>query len=53
MTGVRYRPGGVTVRLGDHPYAAELLALGLPRQAMVSSSAANVDMTFGDARVVA
>lgn len=52
LTGVRYRPGGVTVRLGDHPYAAELAALGLPKRAFVSSSAANVDMTFADARVV-
>jgi len=52
MTGVRYRPGGVRIRLGEHPYAAELAALGLPRRALVSSSAANVDMTFGDARVI-
>ncbi len=51
MTGVRYRPGGVTVRLGDHPYAAELASLGLPKRALMSSSAANVDMTFGDSRV--
>lgn len=52
MTGVRYRPGGVDVRLGDHPYAAELAALGLPKRALVSSSAANVDMTFGDAKEI-
>ena len=45
MTGVRYRPGGVTVRLGDHPYAAELASLGLPKRALMSSSAANVAMT--------
>ena len=51
MTGVRYRPGGVTLRLGDHPYAAELASLGLPKRALMSSSAANVDMTFGDSRV--
>jgi hypothetical protein len=53
MTGVRYRPGGVTVRLGTHPYAAELAALGLPKRALVSSSAANVDMTFADAKEIA
>ncbi|MEH3142197.1 MAG: acetoacetate decarboxylase family protein [Mycobacterium kyogaense] len=52
MTGVRYRPGGVTVRLGTHPYAAELAALGLPKRALVSSSAANVDMTFADAKEI-
>lgn len=53
MSGVRYRPGGVSLRLGDHPYAAELAALGLPKRALVSSSAANVDMTFGDAKEIA
>ncbi len=53
MTGVRYRPGGVTVRLGTHRYAAELEALGLPKRALLSSSAANVDMTFADAKEIA
>jgi hypothetical protein len=52
LSGVRYRAGGVGLRLGTHPYAAELAALGLPKRALVSSSAANVDMTFADARVV-
>ncbi|MBI3212974.1 MAG: acetoacetate decarboxylase family protein [Mycobacterium sp.] len=52
LSGVRYRPGGVAVRLGEHPYAAELAALGLPKRALFSSSAANVDMTFGDARLI-
>ncbi|OBA88270.1 acetoacetate decarboxylase [Mycolicibacterium mucogenicum] len=51
-SGVRYRPGGVTVRLGDHPYAQELAALGLPRRAMLSGSADNVDMTFADAQEI-
>ena len=53
LAGVRYRPGGVTVRLGQHPYAKELAALGLPKRAMVSSSADNVEMTFGDAKELA
>lgn len=53
MTGVRYRPGGVTVRLGDHPYARELAALGFPKRAMFSGSAANVEMTFADAEEIA
>lgn len=51
-TGMRYRPGGVTLRLGDHPYARELAALGLPKRAMVSGSADNVDMTFADAQEI-
>ncbi|GAA1675309.1 acetoacetate decarboxylase [Mycolicibacterium murale] len=52
LSGVRYRPGGVRLRLGDHPYARELASLGLPKRALVSSSAANVDMTFADATLV-
>lgn len=52
LSGVRYRPGGVRVWLGDHPYARELAALGLPKRAMISSSADNVQMTFGDAEEV-
>lgn len=51
-TGMRYRPGGVTLRLGEHPYARELAALGLPKRAMVSGSADNVDMTFADAQEI-
>lgn len=53
LSGVRYRPGGVRVRLGQHPYAAELASLGFPTRAMVSSSAANVEMTFADAKEIA
>jgi hypothetical protein len=52
LTGVRYRLGGARVWLGDHPYAKELAALGLPKRALVSSSAANVEMSFGDAQEV-
>jgi hypothetical protein len=52
LDGVRTRFGGVRVRLGDHPYAKELASLGLPKRAMVSSSAANVQMSFGDAREI-
>lgn len=52
LTGVGYRPGGVRLRLGDHPYAKELASLGLPKRALVSSSAENVDMTFADAQEI-
>ncbi|MGE2722110.1 acetoacetate decarboxylase family protein [Mycolicibacterium celeriflavum] len=50
--GVRMRPGGARVWLGDHPFAKELAALGLPKRALVSNSSENVAMTFGDAREV-
>lgn len=52
LDGVRTRFGGVRVRLGDHPYSKELAALGLPKRALVSSSAQNVQMTFGDAQEI-
>jgi hypothetical protein len=52
LTGVRNRFGGVRVRLGDHPYAKELASLGLPKRALLSSSAANVQMSFDDATEV-
>jgi hypothetical protein len=52
LTGVRYRLGGARVRLGEHPYAKELTSLGLPKRALLSSSAANVEMSFDDARAL-
>jgi Acetoacetate decarboxylase (ADC) len=52
LDGVRNRLGGVRVRLGDHPYAKELASLGLPKRAMLSSSADQVQMTFGDAQEI-
>ena len=52
LDGVRTRFGGVGVRLGDHPYAKELAALGLPKRAMLSTSVDNVQMTFGDAQEI-
>jgi hypothetical protein len=53
LSGVRYRVGGATVRLGQHPYARELASLGFPKRAMISSSADNVEMTFSDAKEIA
>jgi hypothetical protein len=53
LSGVRYRFGGATVRLGQHPYARELAALGFPKRAMISSSADNVEMLFADAKEIA
>jgi Acetoacetate decarboxylase (ADC) len=52
-TGVRYRPGGVRVRLGDHPYGKELASLGFPKRALFSGSADNVEMIFGDPKEIA
>jgi hypothetical protein len=52
MSGLRARPGGARLRLGEHPYAKELASLGLPKRALLSQSAANVAMTFGDADVL-
>jgi hypothetical protein len=51
-TGVRYRLGGVRLWLGDHQYAKELVSLGLPKRALVSSSVRNVEMSFGDAEIL-
>jgi hypothetical protein len=52
LTGLRYRPGGARIRLGEHPYARELASLGFPKRALVSSSVANVQMSFGDAQEI-
>ncbi|WP_373234742.1 acetoacetate decarboxylase family protein [Mycobacterium marinum] len=52
ITGMRARLGGARLHLGDHPYARELASLGLPKRALVSQSAANVEMTFGDAHAI-
>jgi hypothetical protein len=53
LSGVRYRPGGARVRLGEHPYARDLASLGFPKRALISSSADNVEMTFGEAKEIA
>lgn len=53
VSGVRARPGGVSVRLGDHPYARDLAALGLPKHALMSVSADQVALSFDDASEIA
>jgi hypothetical protein len=45
-TGVGTRLGGAAVTLGDHPRAAELRALGLPRRAVMSTFTAHMRATF-------
>jgi Acetoacetate decarboxylase (ADC) len=52
LTGVCSRLGAARVWLGDHSYAKELASLGLPKRALVSSSVANVKMSFDDAVIV-
>ena len=47
---VRARPTGARLLLGDHPYAAELAALGLPKRPMTTGSVGNVEMSFGEPR---
>lgn len=51
-SGVRSRPGGADLRLGEHPIGRELAALGLPRRAMFSTGIGNLAMRFGDAERV-
>jgi hypothetical protein len=50
--GVHYRPGGVSMHLGNHPYARELASLGFPKRALFSGSTANVEMSYGDAKEI-
>ena len=45
-TGVRGRPGGAALALGDHPIAKELRSLGMPRRATFSSTIDHVRMQF-------
>lgn len=50
--GVRVRPGGALVRLGNHPVARELSELGLPRRALVTATVAHTSMSFGEAKAL-
>ncbi|MFF2553209.1 acetoacetate decarboxylase family protein [Nocardia sp. NPDC058058] len=51
-SGVRGRPGGVRVELGNHPISQQLRALGLPRGALFGSRIGSLAMTFADATTV-
>ncbi|MBE3008935.1 acetoacetate decarboxylase family protein [Microbispora sp. NEAU-D428] len=44
--GIRWRPGGALIRLGNHPIAKELSELGLPRRALMTATAEHVSMAF-------
>ncbi len=44
--GVRARPGGALIRLGNHPIAKELSELGLPKRALMTTTASHLKMTF-------
>jgi hypothetical protein len=50
--GTAGRVGGASLVLGDHPMADELASLGLPRRALFSSSAAQMQASFGPAEIV-
>jgi hypothetical protein len=50
--GTAGRVGGASLVLGDHPMADELASLGLPRRALFSSSAAQMQASFGAAEIV-
>jgi Acetoacetate decarboxylase (ADC) len=50
--GVRSRPGGALLRLGEHPVAEELRRLGLPRTALFTSTIRRMGMTFAEAEPV-
>ncbi|GAA0982395.1 acetoacetate decarboxylase family protein [Acrocarpospora macrocephala] len=48
-SGVRARPGGALIRLGNHPIAKELSELGLPKHALMTATIAHLRMSFGPA----
>ena len=50
--GARYRPGGVRLRLGDHPTRKNSHRLASRSARWSPASADNVEMSFGDAQEV-
>lgn len=51
-TGTRARVGGARLTLGDHPMADDLRRLELSKHALMTSSVADLSMTFDDATVL-
>jgi hypothetical protein len=49
LSGVRARPGGALIRLGNQPIAKELSELGLPKAAAVTGTARHLRLAIGDA----
>ncbi len=50
--GVRSRPAGALIRLGQHPVATMLRDLGLPKVAVFTSAIRTLRMTFADAEEI-
>jgi hypothetical protein len=49
---VRARIGGASLELGSHPIADELISLGLPKRALMTTTMRRMRATFGAAEVV-
>jgi hypothetical protein len=49
LSGVRWRPGGALIRLGNHPIAKELSELGLPKPALATATVGRMSMMLGEA----
>jgi len=48
-SGIRVRPGGALIRLGNHPIAKELSELGLPKTALLSATVNHFGMSIDEA----
>lgn len=48
-SGIRVRPGGALIRLGNHPIAKELSELGLPKTALLTTTVNHFAMTIDEA----
>lgn len=50
--GIRWRPGGALIRLGNHAVAKELSELGLPKHALMTVTVNRLAMEFADAQQI-